>query len=193
MATSMYFKATDVHTYLKYESSHPPTCKNSISYSQLLRFRRICSDDTDFQQKSSEMTIFFQQRGYPQSVLKTAQSRVEHITQDHALQPASQSSSERILLVLTYHQFTAQISKIVRQNLNILQADSSTRRIFPEPPLCTYRRDTSLPDQLVYSALPDNSSIGRAEQSGPCKRPRCKTCEHFISRGSITGPNNQTF
>ena len=189
----MYFKPTDAHTYLKYDSSHPPTCKNSIPHSQLLHLRRICSDESDFQEKSSEMTTFFQQRGYPQSVLNAAHSRVEHITQDQALQPADQSSSERIPLVLTFHPFTAKISKIVRQNLNILQADSTTRRIFPEPPLCAYRRDTSLRDQLVHSSLPGNLNISVVEQSEPCKRPRCKTCVHLIYRDSITGPNNQTF
>ena len=81
---------------------------------------------------------------------------------------------------------------VYKMYIYVLQADSTTR-IFPESPLCAYRRDTSLRDQLVHSSLPGNSNTSVVEQSGPCNRPRCKTCAHLISRDSITGPNNQTF
>ena len=137
LATFVYYKPTDTHTYLKYESFHPQTCKNSIPYSQLLRLRRICSVIYRLSTEVFRNEHFLPAAwiSTPQSVLKAAQSWVEHITQDHALRSARQSSSERIPLVFIYHPLTAQIRKIVRQNLNILQADSSTRKIFSEPPL----------------------------------------------------------
>ena len=136
------------------------------------------------------MITFSRQRGYQPSVLNATHSHVKQITENQTLQPADKSSSEWIPRV-DFSYFTAQFSKIVRQNLNILQADSTTRRLFPEPPFCTDRLDTSLRDQLVHSASSDNSSTGVVEQFGLCKRPRCTT----ISRDSIrpTGSNNQTF
>ena len=48
LCTSVHYKPTDSHSYLMYTSSHPSHVKNSIPYSQFLRLRRLCSDDSDF-------------------------------------------------------------------------------------------------------------------------------------------------
>ena len=48
LCTSVHYKPTDSHNYLLYSSSHPSHVKNSIPYSQFLRLRRLCSDDSDF-------------------------------------------------------------------------------------------------------------------------------------------------
>ena len=44
----MHYKPTDSHIYLLYSSSHPSHVKNSIPYSQFLRLRRLCSEESDF-------------------------------------------------------------------------------------------------------------------------------------------------
>ena len=51
LSTSVHYKPTDSHSYLLHSSSHPAHVKNSIPYSQFLRLRRLCSDDTDFSEK----------------------------------------------------------------------------------------------------------------------------------------------
>ena len=65
LCTSVHYKPTDSHSYLLYSSSYPSHVKNSIPYSQFLRRRRLCSDDSDFSLKSEEMCNFFNKRGYP--------------------------------------------------------------------------------------------------------------------------------
>ena len=62
MDTSVHYKPTDSHSYFLHSSSHPPHVKNSIPYSQFLRLRRLCSDDTDFSAKADEMRNFFAER-----------------------------------------------------------------------------------------------------------------------------------
>ena len=52
--TSIHYKATDTHSFLHYDSSHPRHCKESLPYSQLLRLRRICSDQADFLDKAQK-------------------------------------------------------------------------------------------------------------------------------------------
>ena len=46
--TSIPYKATDTHSFLHCDSSHPRHCKEIPPYSQLLRLRCICSDQADF-------------------------------------------------------------------------------------------------------------------------------------------------
>ena len=57
-----YNKPTDSHSYLLYSSPHPSHVKNSIPYSQFLRLRRLCSEDSDFSLKSEEMCEFLDKR-----------------------------------------------------------------------------------------------------------------------------------
>ena len=45
LTTDIFFKETDTHSYLRYESTHPTSCEISIPYSQFLRLRRIFSND----------------------------------------------------------------------------------------------------------------------------------------------------
>ena len=67
---------TDSHSYLLHSSSYPYHVKNSIPYSQFLRIRRLCSDDSDFSNKSKEMCQFFEKRGYPASVIQAALNKL---------------------------------------------------------------------------------------------------------------------
>ena len=77
LVTSIHYKPTDTHSYLNYASSHPTRCKEAIPYSQFLRLRRICSDETDFEEKSQEMAVlFFRHRGYPKRIISQARDRV---------------------------------------------------------------------------------------------------------------------
>ena len=41
LTTDIFYKDTDTHSYLRYESAHPPSCIKSIPYSQCLGLRRI--------------------------------------------------------------------------------------------------------------------------------------------------------
>ena len=43
--TSIFYKPTNTHSYLSYDSHHPLACRNSIPFSQFLRLKRICSDN----------------------------------------------------------------------------------------------------------------------------------------------------
>ena len=79
LCTSVYYKPTDSHSYLLYSSSHPSHVKNSIPFSQFLRLRRLCSDDSDFFHKSESMCQFFEKRGYPASVVQAGHHRAQFI------------------------------------------------------------------------------------------------------------------
>ena len=86
----MHYKPTDSHSYLLYSSSHPSHVNNSIPYSQFLRLRRLCSEDSDSSLKSEEMCEFFDKRGYPASVVEAGHHRAQQIDRQSALQNVSE-------------------------------------------------------------------------------------------------------
>ena len=70
LTTSVYYKATDSRSYLDHRSSHNPSTKNSIPSSRFQRLCRLCSDDTDFEEKAEQMVEFFIQRHYPEDIVR---------------------------------------------------------------------------------------------------------------------------
>ena len=48
LITSLYSKPADYHQYLHYGSLHPEHSKRSILYNQALRIKRVCSQESDF-------------------------------------------------------------------------------------------------------------------------------------------------
>ena len=76
------YKSTNSQSYLLHSSSHKPHGKESVPYSQFLRLCGLCSDDSDFNSKCDEMSNFFSERGYPDSILSKALNSVRNVDRD---------------------------------------------------------------------------------------------------------------
>ena len=139
-----------------YSSSHPSHVKDSIPYSQFFRLRRLCSEDSDFNSKCDEMSNFFSERGYPDSILFKALNRVQNINRESASKPSASNNEERIPSTLTFHPNNLATRNVVLRNFKILQSDPQTAPIFPNPQLVSFKRDRNLRNSLVRSSLPSN-------------------------------------
>ena len=180
LSTSVHYKPTDSHNYLLHSSSHPQHVKNAIPFSQLLRLRRLCSDDADFNNKCEEMCQFFKKRGYPDSAVTTGKHRAQEIDRETALQTSQNEETDRIPFTLTYHPQNLAIKNVILKNFKILRNDPETKHIFSLPPLISFKRDKNLGNFLVRSAFKFNNKPG----TFTCKRTRCKTCP-FLRTQSI--------
>ena len=134
IATKVYSKPTDRHSYLHYKSFHPIHIKKSIVYSQLLRYKRICSDQTDFVQASTNLFHYFLRRGYPFKLLDSLFRRVEPLKRERLLQYKEKDTLERIPLVLTHHPDVDPLLRELRSSWNILQSDPAIKQFFPLTP-----------------------------------------------------------
>ena len=76
MLNDLYFKETDRHQYLHYQSSHPKHIKKSIVYSQALCLKRNCTIENDFNLHLVDMKEWFLARGYPERVVKEQMKRI---------------------------------------------------------------------------------------------------------------------
>jgi hypothetical protein len=192
ISTTINYKDTDSHNCLRYDSSHPPSCKKSIPYSQLLRAKRTCSKDNDFNNVAEEMVGFFNDRGYPSNITQSARNRVNRIQRTDALQPTSHAKSSRTPLVLTYHPHNVPIRNIIFKNFKTLQRDSSTQHVFTDPPVTAFRKDRNLSNHLVRASHP-NPSNQNISQAGTysCTRKRCNTCPYVTNANflQIHGPS----
>ncbi len=65
LSSTLYCKPTDKNSILHALSAHPSYLKKGLSYTQFLRLKRICSVESDFEQKAVELYKCFPLRGYP--------------------------------------------------------------------------------------------------------------------------------
>ena len=179
----MQYKPTDSHSYLLHSSSDPSHVKNSIPYAQFLRLRRLCSDDSDFPNKSQERCEFFEKRGYPASEIQTAHHCTQQTDRQSALQTSQKEKNDRIPFTLTFHSHNNPVKAINLNNFKILQNDPETGAIFPQPPLISFKRGKNVGNFLV------KSTFKTIEQPGTfkCARSRCKTCPFVQNADKISG------
>ena len=80
-ATSVHYKSQVRFAQLLTVLIFPPISRQRLNsiYSQFLRLRRLCSDDSDFNSRCGKMSNFFSERGYPDSILSKALNRVQNV------------------------------------------------------------------------------------------------------------------
>ena len=116
LSTSVHYKPTDSHSYLLHSSSHPAHVKNSIPYSQFLRLRRLCMDDTDFSEKAEEMCQFLKTRGYPDPVIHNSKHRAQSVNPQSVPLSSHNKVEGRIPLTLTFHPHNISVKTIILKN-----------------------------------------------------------------------------
>ena len=140
LITTLYNKPTDTHLYLHYTSAHQESILTKGPYSQYLRLRRICSLDEGFKANAFNLTGYYLERGYPINSLKKHFQRAKQFTQDQLLEVKSKPETSRPVMVIYFTQKNPNVTKLIRDNWNIIQNTEELNQIFPEKPIMGFRR-----------------------------------------------------
>lgn len=147
----MFFKETDTHALLHHQSYHPRHTFRGIVLSQLLRFKRICSREEDFQDAKRTLFRALRARGY-------SRTRLRGIYKEHCrmqVNPGTAPSREDKILVPTIFSYTPEAVRLnrgIRDNFRETLADIPEGRDIAL--LAAYKRNRNLRDLLVHSRLP---------------------------------------
>ena len=76
LVTDLFTKPTDTHQLLHRTSCHPSHTKKGIPYSQALRIRRICSEETFFDKRVGDLKTWLLARGYKENEVDSQVARV---------------------------------------------------------------------------------------------------------------------
>lgn len=85
LSTDIHVKSTDVHQYLEYSSCHPAKYKQGIPFLQAKRYRRIIPEDEKYLSSLNNLKRYFQNRHYPEDVVRSAFYTAATPTQEEAL------------------------------------------------------------------------------------------------------------
>lgn len=144
----VHFKSTDTHALLYKTSWHPKHTFRGIVKSQLIRFQRICTQQSDFMEAVRILFKALRSRGYVRSFLRkclqTFQARKE------------EDGREIIPLITTFSSTSGFLNRNLKSNFERL---ISTTEVIPNcGVILAYRRNKNLQDLLVQAKLP---SLGR--------------------------------
>ncbi|XP_069582527.1 uncharacterized protein [Ranitomeya imitator] len=99
LVTDLFRKPTATNSLLQYQSFHPQHTRMGIPTGQFLRVRRNCTTDESFRQQARDLSLRFQQRGYPRRVISKAFQRAQSSDQASLLvsRPRLQDSTVRFI------------------------------------------------------------------------------------------------
>ena len=195
--TTLYTKPTDSHSYLRYDSAHPPHCKNSLPYSQFLRLKRICSKRDDFVFHSNQMKEDFKHRGYPNGIIKNGITKSEAKDRETLLKPKpkiddDETDIDKLFFVQTFRPCKNSLTNSVRENWNILGRSKSTKDIHRSKLITSFKKPKSIKDHLVKARIDYHPESESNEQKvdeinkNTCTKVNCKYCTMITKTGNIT-------
>ena len=192
--TDLYVKPTDTNSYLKYNSAHPPKCKDSLPYSQFLRIKRICKKNEDYEKHTNLKVKEFIEKGYPMKKLLETKEKVDELDRSKLLEPKSNSKKtdlETVFLTTTYREGYQYVPKIIKSNWDILARSCTTKETHRSTLRIGYKKPKDLRSYLIrakteYDPIRKNSGEGiSAGHNNKCNKKNCIYCTILDTGGEI--------
>ena len=197
LQTRTFFKQTDTHQLLHTESFHPKHTFNGLLKSQLIRFKRLSSTKSDYDNTCKTLFKYLSKRGYKQSNMRNMQHKIYHsykeketlIVNNGAVNDIDNANNanqnkELLPIIIDYSKIGTEITKNYKQILN-------QNNFFHQFKLVTaYTNAKNIKQILVRSNL-DNVVEDGAYYG--CDQPRCITCRyHANGSNHFQSENNKT-
>ena len=167
LETDLYCKPTDCHQFLDFNSAHPIHIKKSIVFSQSLRIKRLCSSNVAFENHFERLKVWFQNRGYPKTLVD---NQLKCVIETRQTSEHTYKRGNGVPLVLTCHLRLKNVNDVIKKYLVFLYAKEQVENVFTTPPFVSFRAGFSLRKHLVrakvYPFLRECGSSG-------CNKSRC--------------------
>ena len=173
--TKLFVKPTDTRTLLHYDSYHPDHTKQSIVYSQALRYRMITTDDELLYKELNKLKTNLTCRGYKSQLVDLMFNKATKFKQMEVLQSLPHASCcERIKptyktvrnpyntpkkgnnllpFVIPYHKEFLLLKEILYKNWYIIDSDETLRAVFLNKPFLSFTRHKNIHDYLVRTKM----------------------------------------
>ena len=153
LSTTLYRKSTDCAALLHFHSNHSLKCKESIVFSQALRYNLLIANDNLLQKELDSLTISLLARKYPLDIITHNISKAFlHFGETLLCEPTKKESSPRTVLpVVTPYSIEGKwFSQSVRDRWHIIENDPQLHNIWPNQPVTVYHKTESLKDILIH-------------------------------------------
>ena len=186
--TNLHNKATDSHSYLHYTCCHTVHIKNSILYSQFLKYKIMCTTNTDFTEHSKELTTRLLHKAYPIKVITKQWNKVKKIPRTELIIQKQETSTNCMPPVQTYHPTIVPTNKAVLKEWKRYSNIPAAKHLLSSTTLCVCRQPPNLKQMLVktrISTTPTNTGKKK------CMKFRCQIFNIIDTRPSLKIPGTK--
>lgn len=175
--TDIYYKATDTHQFLTFDSCHPRHTKTSIPYCEA---RRLCTiiDDTERRDiRLEEMKRFLLSRGYPSKLIEDSIRKACAIPQHILRQPKPKTTTDTLPFVTTHNPNNPNLVPIIKSTLQVLKQDKHMNKVLQSSKFIASKRQApNLGKLLTRAKFSENKTKGG---SFKCGDKRCANCKYM--------------
>ena len=190
LCTTLYKKPTDRQAYLHNKSYHPTSTKKSIVYSQSLRIRRICTEDSEYMKHALNLVQSLKKRGYKEEHCLSIIKDVEKFDRKELLKPKMKHMDNKSTMAITYHKNLPNIKSAWNNNKNILTINETISQIFNDSPRIAYKRNPNLHQILNSHKIINNKLVKKQHIIGKCRPCLTRTdnlcCKQMIATSEFT-------
>lgn len=192
--TDIYYKPTDTHQYLHFNSCHPRHTKRAIPYNLSRRICTIVSDPSTRNQRLEEMRIFLHRQMYPRKLIEDGIRKAKLLDRTELINPnRTIAKQEEIIPFVTTHNPNNNDISLITHNLNrLLREDKSTTNIFGNKTFINSKRQASNLKRILcpssYNQNTSNTSV-----ISKCNDKRCGTCKYIIEGNDPQLESNNNF
>ena len=182
LKTDLSVKPTDTHQFLDPTSSHLYHCKKGISYSQALRLKKICSDNTNFDKRCNDLEKWLMGKGYNEKMVRSQILRVcEHSRNDLLEREKQQMSEQKLTFNSDYYPAFQNVRAIMEELRILLTPKKEHKKVFPNVPVIGFRNGESMKDFLFRATLSKINS-----RCKPCGKKSCLLCVSISTATTLT-------
>ena len=147
---------------------------------QVLRIKRVCSEESDFNEHSLNLTSWFFKRGYPEKVINTEMSKVKFNVDNKR---SNNRQKEGVPFVITFHPKLRVLQNIINKHLYLLYMNDEVKRVFTPKPMVSFRSSRKISSYLVRAKLyPIERTVGSFRYGSK----RCEVCKYITETKTFT-------
>ena len=169
------------HAFHSYNSFHPRHIKQSIIYSQFLRYKRICSNDECFLNDATKLRKYFLARQCPFSDILHYFNKVKQIDRLKLLSRTPKQQPKNICLIIKFSPRIHNFIQSIKSNYRTLKDDGKVGCFFVQPPTYASKQPPNLRQLLIRNTITDDEP----ECNKPCVKHRCKACKHINNATNV--------
>ncbi len=179
ISTDIYYKSTNPHDYLNYNSAHPKHVKDTIPFNLAKRIIIFVTEEDRISERLKELETWLLSCNYPLELIRRSFRNAK-------LQgPAPKPNKDIIPLVTTYYPNlkNQNIMKTISSLLNSIQDQQTKDKFKNTKPILALRQPANLKSLLTkakFNTNNDNNNPNLSRGIFLCENQRCKLCRMYL-------------
>ena len=175
--TDIFYKDTDSHDYLPFNSCHPRHTKKNIPFTLSRMICSIVTDPTRRDFRLLELESWLLKAGYPIGLIKSAAKKFENLEPNELWEKVVHENQDLLVFVQTNNPRNPKIYGELVKTINFLKSTEKYGSIFKGVKVIKSERQCSnLKSLLVHSNIAKNNTSPGTKK---CCKKKCGTCKYL--------------